>query len=728
MAKAAGRAGKGSGEKGHCRYFANGNCRKGANCNFSHEIGGGSKKKGASSNKNRQLGKQDVKSEEVAGKNDTSKNRQCLTCDKVSARLTKLQSQTKSGQEFLGKIASALVELQAQVELAQANLEQTTLDVSDAIKEFCNGDAMPSDQPPSSSVKKNKAVKDKAPTQTASKLKSNAPQSRTPQRPETSAPSGSVVGESEIINTKKRTYDERASPTSSDATTINEGCNEGGNDDKKGLDNDAIPTPSDTALEGIVTACARYISGSPKDYITSLRRGLNVETLTLVDLVEVMEECLEVLTSMKDGSTSEEDAQLYKAVLGGVATGMQESFCNALLSEAKKDAGAVKTGPAAAHSQSLDTVQFQATASARSASDGGRQQVKEKKQCDGAGDGGWTCPKCTCVNPKLFLLCSGCGSTGGDATAEEMLHGSLTPTTEPKRQSRAATLEPAVITPSHGAEKKDGISPPTSTPVSTSKVPRFSVATPGFAVVSLPSSTARKKRATPPTSTGADTSNTVVGLQPDTKTSTAQSKESKQAEEKKREDDNANQQQKEAMQKREEELAARQQREKDRAAAEAIREKQAAMARREANMLRQEKVKRVLLAIADELSSKESTARKTKTVVVDRLSFYIKPSRKKGKKNTEVSPIFDLIQEKGTIEDGRKLMVLEVETQRCKDKIAEMVDQRAGLLQGLKKEEQTIKECKLMIEKQDRVIDHNYDIEDLSSYNEVDMQNLLAEM
>ena len=182
------------------------------------------------------------------------------------------------------------------------------------------------------------------------------------------------------------------------------------------------------------------------------------------------------------------------------------------------------------------------------------------------------------------------------------------------------------------------------------------------------------------------------------------------------------------MQKREEELAARQQREKDRAAAEAIREKQAAMARREANMLRQEKVKRVPLAIADELSSKESTARKTKTVVVDRLSFYIKPSRKKGKKNTEVSPIFDLIQEKGTIEDGRKLMVLEVETQRCKDKIAEMVDQRAGLLQGLKKEEQTIKECKLMIEKQDRVIDHNYDIEDLSSYNEVDMQNLLAEM
>jgi hypothetical protein len=33
----------------------------------------------------------------------------------------------------------------------------------------------------------------------------------------------------------------------------------------------------------------------------------------------------------------------------------------------------------------------------------------------GVHDDDWTCVACTCVNPKLHLLCSACGSTGGDA-------------------------------------------------------------------------------------------------------------------------------------------------------------------------------------------------------------------------------------------------------------------------------------------------------------------------
>jgi len=454
------------------------------------------------------------------------------------------------------------------------------------------------------------------------------------------------------------------------------------------------------------------------------------------------------LTSMKDGSASEEDAQLYKAVLGGFTTGSQEDFVQTFLSAAKTLSKL--TGPAAEEEKSSDTT-------VQSAAGGQRE----------ADDGGWTCTVCTCVNPKLFLMCSACGSTGGDATAEEMAASATAAASE--GQSIAATSESAVITPPSSAEKKRNASPtstssfegvasasssdqepesPTESAPSTSLNPSASAYVPILPPFDMDAATPDveskpkqpKLLALNPSAQTFTPASLCVTPAPSTDTKTMvkgspdkqlQMNETTQSEEKKK--------RKKARTKKDAELA--RQAEEERAAAEADRqrrmeaklEKQAAMARHEAEVQRQQQKLQsgnaalstmvssspAKSAVVTRNASSPSTARKKKTVVVDRLSFYIKPSSTGGK---EVSPIFALLQNDSTVEDGRKLMVMEVEAQRCKDELVELVALKPRLEDGIKREEKSITKSRATIDEQERK--HGR----LSSLDDEAIHKKLAEM
>jgi len=79
----------------------------------------------------------------------------------------------------------------------------------------------------------------------------------------------------------------------------------------------------------IINASGPYID-SPDKYISNLRKELDFSTAE--EFVEIINECLDVLASMKSGNTSNEDLQFLHAVVGGVEKGKEDEFCRALLS------------------------------------------------------------------------------------------------------------------------------------------------------------------------------------------------------------------------------------------------------------------------------------------------------------------------------------------------------------------------------------------------------------
>ena len=86
-------------------------------------------------------------------------------------------------------------------------------------------------------------------------------------------------------------------------------------------------------LDDIISnVSAPYITVSPQEYISSLRAELDVETAQ--DLVEVINDCLDVLALKKACKATDEDSRFIQAVIGvgGVAKGIEEEFCRALLS------------------------------------------------------------------------------------------------------------------------------------------------------------------------------------------------------------------------------------------------------------------------------------------------------------------------------------------------------------------------------------------------------------
>jgi len=111
-------------------------------------------------------------------------------------------------------------------------------------------------------------------------------------------------------------------------------------------------------------------------------------------------------------------------------------------------------------------------------------------------------------------------------------------------------------------------------------------------------------------------------------------------------------------------------------------------------------------------------------VAIDKLSDYIKPHSKKDK-SSKVSPIFDLIQNENTVEVGRKLMSLELDSKRARDKIEELIALKRRLTGGIKLEEESIKSCQEAICRQDRHIHLRWGMSNFSEYNEEKMREIL---
>ena len=109
----------------------------------------------------------------------------------------------------------------------------------------------------------------------------------------------------------------------------------------------------------------------------------------------------------------------------------------------------------------------------------------------------------------------------------------------------------------------------------------------------------------------------------------------------------------------------------------------------------------------------------------DRLSLYVKTSRKGGKNRPQ---IFDLLQNESTVEDGRKLLVLENKTRLCKDELAELVGQKVRMKKGIKMEEELIASSQKEISAQDRKTQSNWNFFGLSLSDDKSMDKKLGEM
>ena len=123
----------------------------------------------------------------------------------------------------------------------------------------------------------------------------------------------------------------------------------------------------------------------------------------------------------------------------------------------------------------------------------------------------------------------------------------------------------------------------------------------------------------------------------------------------------------------------------------------------------------------------QTITRTKKVVPVDRLSYYIKPlSRSKvGKK---VSPIFELLQNESTFEVGRKLLMLEGQTGKCRDELAETLALRVRLERGIKAEKSVVKRCKRQIAEAEKKTQKRWNIFGLSKNKEEDIHKELVNL
>jgi len=87
------------------------------------------------------------------------------------------------------------------------------------------------------------------------------------------------------------------------------------------------------------------------------------------------------------------------------------------------------------------------------------------------------------------------------------------------------------------------------------------------------------------------------------------------------------------------------------------------------------------------------SAKNEEPLAEDQLSFYIKSKPRTGASASfwAVSPIFDMLQNKSTAENGRKLLILETDVRKCWEENSKLVAQRSSLEMGLQAEENNIK-------------------------------------
>ena len=193
-------------------------------------------------------------------------------------------------------------------------------------------------------------------------------------------------------------------------------------------------------LGDLITSCAPYLTGSSSEYADWLREELDISTIS--DLAEAVEECPELLIAGN----------------GTVGMWQKHKFSDAVKKAAASCSSTTTSKPSS--SSAAVTKEDDSFKSCQS-SEGGKmamlqQRIASRKaaaqssttmgKSSGSMTGGdWTCSVCTCINPKLYLSCSACGSANSSDAKED--GKSITPPGTSAATNTAATSQFSFNTP-----------------------------------------------------------------------------------------------------------------------------------------------------------------------------------------------------------------------------------------------------------------------------------------
>ena len=380
---------------------------------------------------------------------------------------------------------------------------------------------------------------------------------------------------------------------------------------------------------------------------------------------------------------------------GTVGMWQKRKFCNAVNLAAAVFKAQATGAPAPPKSSDESFKSCQSSSQASSAAEGEmRQRMAAKKEAQTTGD--WACTVCTLVNPALYLACSACGTANTNHSTSIPPETSSTEASSAQKAREARELEAKQKAEYKAKQEREA----------------------------KEWAAAEKRR--------------VDAIR--------QKKQAKKAEDDARK----------RFEEEQREAAAEKQRR-----LEAKKEKQEAIRRHEAQQQQQ------AIQMEPKSSSRShrptgttptatevaSSSRDTKAVssrqdnttlttkskptaskaprkklVVDKLSYYIKPQARKGTASKKVSPIFALIQNESTVEVGRKLLHLESETKTCRDELADTLALRVRLERGIKAEQQLVKRSKKKIDEQERKTKNKWNVFGLSKVSEKEVHKTLVQL
>ncbi|KAL7541991.1 hypothetical protein ACHAXR_011413 [Thalassiosira sp. AJA248-18] len=670
-----------------------------------------------------------------------SSKRECPKCIETSATLGELQSQVHDAMKRVEKMNLTLTVLQTHANLVQKSLETLSSHVGGASSSMNGTGPIVAQGGHQSTETVQTPHNYAARTVQGGHQSMGTVQSQVPARSNAVATNSGSASASARGKSQQHDKEKKNAVQEQPSKSFREMMLERRNGSQKPITTIGMGSKTTTntvpkigTLDGLIMSCAPYLTGSPTEYLAWLRDDLDVDSIA--DLAEAVTECPELLVAGN----------------GSVGMWQKRKFSDAVLAAA------------AAVSSSKDGVSTGMNGTQSSNDDDRSSEVEEDTgdASEAIDDRDWTCPVCTCINPKLFLVCSACGSAGENTAAAEnakypVVSGSAR-TAESDEQAAVGSALPGSMSQ---AKNKKNVA------VAAPKIGGIASALPAEAPskpMAFQFGSALQENAasasTAPATLPYNVSSSLTSNKPSITGVSNQTKELQQAEDEKRQDENAKKQRKKAKQNKAAEFARQKEEEKSAAVAdrqrrmEAKLEKQAAMALHEAEVRKQQKIEMAsssrsnvgssTLAVGITTTSAYDTklmssrqlaaknrmitpsGRKKKAIVVDRLSLYIKPSRK-GKK---VSPIFNLLQNESTVEEGRKLMILEVETQRCKNELADLVGQKAKLEKGIKMEEHIIERSQKEIKDEERKTQSKWGISRLASWFKDDemMNTKLAEL
>ena len=638
-----------------CRFFASGSCRKGDKCRYSHEE--------ASANNNRTSTQKPITQKTISSQSVLSKKKlRCTTCTDLSDKLLQLQSQNESGLKCLEKIAVAFVDLQDELRSAQSKFDKTKLDMNNVIQELLDEEV---------TINEECETSVETPTEVVS-----------------------YSGNSKTIWGKENVTPNRV--TGDDTDEKSQSNNKNG----EGEVTTVTTTTSPTSVEGIIiTYGSRYLTDSPKSYITSLLNKLP-GLVTPDDLIEVMRECLDVLVGIAHGNQSREDTDFYEAVLGCVETGKEEEYCRALLDGVTAALADVDSGTSTSNSPSPTVVtpnvlpkkssegkpnkvigaalsalprrEYDLTSNEQAAADDRgiavTPDVIPKKSLEskhshtdtnvldklpqkeynvtsakeGENESHWSCNVCTLSNPALYLICNACGST--QATQRNQPSPNEKEVKKPHLRKKAVQRKAADLA-RREKERRD------REEEEADRKRRIEVKREKQAAVANHETAMQSAKEH---QTGAQSSRTIKEKKHISETISSTKPKTR-----------VNSQLGNTI---------------------------APLPSNDFSANFQS-----MSVNNTQLRRSPLTVKKNNAVVIDQLSSYIKPYSKEGYHH----PVFDLTRNKDTVVAGQKLMVLEHDTRLCKAKLQELIELEARLEKGLVSEARDIEIGSNIINKKD---------------------------